>query len=398
MPRGDGSDRSQAAYARDVRAHDVMTAEEERALALELEAYELDEWRIILERPAFVRDVLLPELDLATLFARLDSAEAITHLADKLRRMKKAGRKWWTACEAFARKVRLVDDGREVVTRAARIATEYGRKDQGERILLARKRARRARDSFVAKNLRLVLSVAARGPDPTGDRKQDRVQNGNIGLIKAVERFDIHMGNRFSTFAHWWIRQAILRSECDTADTIRVPVHLHDGMRAVGRQTGRFLTENGRLPTIAELGRLTGLSVKKVTVIHEAIRVRGTMSLDKPAGRDPNQDDRHTLLDTIPDPFSDPAAVFEGEETARLVKQAMADLRKVLKPREQAILDKRFLSGEGITLQEVGREMGLTRERIRQIQMKLAVRVRQVLLPVLAGQKSLPTRVRGEVA
>jgi len=236
---------------------------------------------------------------------------------------------------------------------------------------------RRATQRFIQCNLRLVVSIARRY-QPCALPLLDLIQEGNLGLIRAVERFDHERGFKFSTYATWWIRQAISRAVADKSRTIRVPVHMVEAVGQVTRSTGRLARALGREPTVAEIAADTGLRPDKV---EEARRVApDPVSLFEHVG-----DDDAELIDFL----ADPAATASFDEA--LVAAEAEELRAVLARlslREQRVLELRFgLAGDRTrTLEEVGREFQLTRERIRQIEAKAMSKLRHPSTPALASQ------------
>ena len=222
---------------------------------------------------------------------------------------------------------------------------------------------REAKERFVSANLRLVVANARRYSRASGIGLLDLIQEGNLGLIRAVEKFDWRKGFKFSTYATWWIRQAISRAIADKARTIRIPVHLHDTVRAVKRVQDGLKAELGREPRPEEIAELTGFPVDRVEV---ALNVSGTASLEQPIG-----EDGAMLGDFIEDgDAADPAQVAIDAETTRKLHQLIG----TLPPRERRILELRFGFFDGVprTLGEIGEEFTLTRERIRQLE-KLAL-------------------------
>ena len=222
---------------------------------------------------------------------------------------------------------------------------------------------REAKERFVAANLRLVVANARRYSRASGIGLLDLIQEGNLGLIRAVEKFDWRKGFKFSTYATWWIRQAISRAIADKARTIRIPVHLSDTVRAVrGAQDGLKATL-GREPRPEEIAEWAGFPVERVQV---ALKVSTTTSLDQPVG-----EDGALLGDFIEDDdAADPAQAAIDAETTGVLRR----LIEALPPRERRILELRFGFSDGVprTLGEIGEEFDLTRERIRQLE-KLAL-------------------------
>jgi RNA polymerase primary sigma factor len=235
----------------------------------------------------------------------------------------------------------------------------------------AQKQDKRARDELIKANLRLVISIAKRYTG-RGLSFLDLIQEGNIGLIKAVNKFDWKKGFKFSTYATWWIRQAITRAIADQARTIRIPVHMVETINKMNKTIREYLQENGEYPTAQELSKLMDKPVEKVNEI--LMSAKDIISLNSPISSGNGDDDESETGDFIGSDDLTPEEVAQQ----MILKEKLEEVLDTLHPKEALVLKMRygFLDGKQKTLEEVGQFFNVTRERIRQIETKALRKLR----------------------
>ncbi len=234
---------------------------------------------------------------------------------------------------------------------------------------LAQTNLMQAKARMIEANLRLVISIA-KGYVNRGLAMTDLIQEGNLGLMKAVDKFEYRRGYKFSTYATWWVRQSVTRAVADFGNTIRIPVHMTESYNKIRRHKQHFLQEHGRQPTEQELSEMADLPLAKVQLLLQAMR--GVESIDAPIG----DDEDATKLDFVRgDERDDPSLTFQDSSMVECIKRSLDELA----PREAQVLRLRYGIGtnKDHTLEEVGHALGLTRERVRQIESAAVRKLRQ---------------------
>jgi RNA polymerase primary sigma factor len=368
-----------ALYLDDIRDLSLLDAKQEIALARQIDALEVEHWRALLSRRETV-DVVAAAVE-RVLPGRARVLNDVRRTGRVVR--DRRGRRAFSRTTGRARALnqtaqrlqRLDKDGRalhatDLAVRDA-CAGVLAARAQLERIARARQAQQRVKERFVTANLRLVIAMARRY-----DRKRlplaDLIQEGNIGLMRAVERFDHRRGHRFSTYASWWIRHSLNRALSDKGRLVRVPVHALYEMSQIARAVDTEAVKTGTALAADGIALRTGLAQDKVEMLVAGWN-REPLSLDRTLGNDRVQ----TLYDVLSDPEPpDPDASIDSDRWSTELRRLLAHLS----PIETAVLRYRFgLDGaEALTLREIGDKYELSRERIRQIQQEALIKLRRI--------------------
>lgn len=371
-------------YFRDMAALDVLRPEEEFTSAREIEALEIMLWEAVLAHPPAIEHILAAVEELTPLPAEAKTLRKAAERPDAKSYGKLAAR--------AARKLRsedvdhlFIDAALCTIDRLAlnigvrgtdvgSLGRERARTEWMRRVIGANRAAMDARNDFVRANLRLVVSIARRF-NHGRMALADLIQEGNLGLLKAVERYDYRRGFRFSTYASWWIRHAISRALADKGREIRLPVHMIDAQHRLTKARRLLTGQLGRQPTSEELAKATQMPIDKIEKMRSWL-MEQSISIDKPVG----DDEGRVLGEVLEDPEREdisPTQDLEWEALTTEVRSMLGELR----PIEADILRQRFGLGteQELTLKEIGDKYNLSRERIRQLQEQALAKMRRAL-------------------
>jgi RNA polymerase primary sigma factor len=371
-------------YFRDMAALDVLRPEEEFTSAREIEALEIMLWEAVLSHAPAVDHLL----------AAVELIQPLPIEAKNLRRASEDPdvKTWSKLVARAARKLRSSDVDHLFIDAALAtidritvgigvrgahvngLGRERARVEWLRRVGQANRAAADARNDFVKANLRLVVSIARRF-NHGRMALADLIQEGNLGLMKAVERYDYRRGFRFSTYASWWIRHAISRALADKGREVRLPVHMIDAQHRLTKARRQLTAQLGRQPTSEELATATQMPLDKIEKMRSWL-LEQSVSIDKPVGDDEGRVLGEVLEDPDREDFS-PTGELEWEALTSEVRDLLGELR----PIEADILRQRFGLGteQELTLKEIGDKYNLSRERIRQLQEQALAKMRRAL-------------------
>ncbi len=373
-------------YFRDMAELDVLRPEEEFTSAREIEALEIMLWEAVLSHPQAIERILEAVASVPD-FERPVEATSLRRVAGD-----RDAKAFARAAARAARKLRSSDNDHLFIeaalgaidrmtlgigVRGTTVGSLGHRAKVAEwlrRVQQANRAAAEARNDFVKANLRLVVSIARRF-NHGRMALADLIQEGNLGLMKAVERYDYKRGFRFSTYASWWIRHAISRALADKGREVRLPVHMIDAQHRLTKARRQLTGKLGRQPTTEELAEATNMPLDKVEKMRSWL-LEQSVSIDKPVG----DDEGRVLGEVLEDPDREVGSPTDDLEWIALTTEVQELLRE-LRPIEADILRQRFGLGteQELTLKEIGDKYNLSRERIRQLQEQALAKMRRAL-------------------
>jgi RNA polymerase primary sigma factor len=379
-------------YFRDMAQLDVLRPEAELAAARLIEALEISLWNVLFGFAPATEVVLSAVAQVQPPIGDLVELRALRRGSGEAPRARAVAERFDRAVTKAARKIRALDSDHlyvdavlEAVTRIARgvgtrggapesVVRARGFADWVRRIAAADRAASEARNDFVKANLRLVVSIARRF-NHGRMALADLIQEGNLGLIKAVERYDYRRGFRFSTYASWWIRHAISRALADKGREIRLPVHMIDAHHRITKARRQLTAQLGRQPTTAELAEATQMPSDKIEKMRTWV-LEQPLSIDRPVG----DEEGRTLGEILEDPDREEIS-FASTMEQDAVTSEVHELLDELRPIEADILRQRFGLGteQELTLKEIGDRYQLSRERIRQLQEQALGKMRRAM-------------------
>ncbi len=374
-------------YFRDMAALDVLRPEEEFTSAREIEALEIMLWEVVLSHAPAIEHLL------AAVESVIEGGLPAEAKALRKATNERTAEATWNKLVAKAAKKLRTDDTDHLFIDAALLTVdrisvgigvrganvgslgrERARAEWLRRVYAANRAAAEARNDFVRANLRLVVSIARRF-NHGRMALADLIQEGNLGLMKAVERYDYRRGFRFSTYASWWIRHAISRALADKGREVRLPVHMIDAQHRLTKARRQLTGKLGRQPTSEELAEATQMPLDKIEKMRSWL-LEQSVSIDKPVG----DDEGRVLGEVLEDPDREDVSPTGDLEWEALTTE-VRDLLHELRPIEADILRQRFGLGteQELTLKEIGDKYNLSRERIRQLQEQALAKMRRAL-------------------